>query len=119
MRKPSTDAQNASRVTWEHLEEWVRRKVQALLQAILEEAVTEFLGRRKSQRRQAVDAAPGYRNGYGKARSLTWRCGACSLFVILCHEAPSHPGSRPRALSPFVELYCPVSSRPEADSEAA
>ena len=55
MRKPSTDAQSASRVAWEHLEEWVRRKVQALLQAILEEEVTEVLGRRTPGSGPAAD----------------------------------------------------------------
>lgn len=79
MRKQSTDAQSASRVTWEHLEEWVRQNVQGFLQAILEEEVTEFLGRRRSQRRQAVDAVPGYRNGYGKGRKLTVRCGTVTV----------------------------------------
>ena len=32
------------------------------------EEVTELLGRVKSERRAAVDAPPGYRNGYGKPR---------------------------------------------------
>jgi transposase-like protein len=37
--------------------------------------VTELLGRRRSQRRPAVDAAPGYRNGYGKPRRLALTSG--------------------------------------------
>ena len=51
--------------TWEVLEGWVRERAQALIQGILEEEVTELLGRRKSERKRAVDAAAGYRNGYG------------------------------------------------------
>ena len=44
----------------------VREKAQELIQQILEEEVTELLGRQKSERREAVDLSPGYRNGYGK-----------------------------------------------------
>lgn len=57
--------------TWERLEDFVREHVQRFIQALLEEEVTELLGRTKSARREAVDAAPGYRNGYGKPRRLT------------------------------------------------
>ena len=57
--------------TWERLEDFVREHVQQFIQALLEEEVTELLGRTKSARREAVDAEPGYRNGYGKPRQLT------------------------------------------------
>lgn len=33
--------------------------------------MTETLGRIRSERRAAVDAGPGYRNGYGKRRPLS------------------------------------------------
>ncbi len=49
--------------TWERLEDFVREQVQQFIQALLEEEVTELLGRTKSARREAVDAEPGYRNG--------------------------------------------------------
>ena len=42
---------------------------------MLEEEVTELLGRGKAQRRQVMDAPAGYRNGYGKERKLTLGCG--------------------------------------------
>jgi len=51
-----------SKQRWEYLEEFVRNHVQCFIQALLEEEVTELLGRTKSVRRGAVDAAPGYRN---------------------------------------------------------
>jgi len=64
--------------TWETLEEFVRTKIQATMQAVLEEELTAFLGRGKSERRSGVDPAPGYRNGRGRA---TWtsasRAGCC------------------------------------------
>ena len=62
-------------ITWETLEGFVRREVQGFVQTILEEEVAELLGRRKWERRKAVDAAPGYRNGYGQPRKLTLGCG--------------------------------------------
>ena len=64
MEKPTTPKPTAS--TWEHLEDFVREHVQQFIQALLEEEVTELLGRTKSARREAIDATPGYRNGYGK-----------------------------------------------------
>ncbi len=60
-----------SRPQWSDLDEWIRVKVQDFIQDILEEEVTEFLGRGKSECRELVDAKPGYRNGYGKERKLT------------------------------------------------
>ena len=39
-----------SRPSYEDLEEWVRLKVQAFVQDVLEEEVTEMLGRGKHQR---------------------------------------------------------------------
>jgi putative transposase len=76
--KPSTPAPKASR-TWEHLEDFVREHVQQFIQALLEEEVTELLGRTKSARREAVDAASGYRNGYGKPRRLTLTNGTITV----------------------------------------
>jgi len=65
--------------TWERLEEFVRAHVQCFIQALLEEEVTELLGRTKSARREAVDVAPGYRNGYGKPRHLTLTSGTITV----------------------------------------
>lgn len=56
--------------TWDHLEEFVREHVQRFIQGLLEEEITELLGRTKSARRPAVDTPHGYRNGYGKPHRL-------------------------------------------------
>lgn len=56
--------------TWETLEGWARSQIQDLLQRVLEEEVTEVLGRTRYARRSAVDGPPGSRNGYGKPRRL-------------------------------------------------
>jgi transposase-like protein len=65
--------------TWETLEEWLRVKAQEMLQDVLEAEVTEFLGRCKSQRREAVDSSTGYRNGHGEPRRLTLGSGTVAL----------------------------------------
>src|SRR5918996_1229775 len=76
--QPITPTPKASR-TWEHLEDFVCEHVQRFIQALLEEEVAELLGRAKSARRDAVDAAPGYRNGYGKPRRLTLTSGTITV----------------------------------------
>ncbi len=65
--------------TWEVLEAWVRERAQALIQSILEEEVTELLGREKSERKRAVDAPDGYRNGYGKPRRMAMSSGTITV----------------------------------------
>ena len=76
--------------TWESLEEFVRGRVQDLIQRVLEEEVTELLGREKSERREAVDAAVGYRNGYGKPRKLTMSSGTITLRRCCSPEQVTH-----------------------------
>ena len=78
MRKQTTEGAKPSRVVWDNLEEWVREKAREFIQTLLEEEVTELLGREKSERKSADDP-PGYRNGYGKERKLTLGCGTISL----------------------------------------
>lgn len=53
--------------------------MQEFIQCLLEEEIAELLGRRKSERRKAVDGSPAYRNGYGKERKLTLGCGTITL----------------------------------------
>ena len=64
---------------WEGLEGVVREKAQEFIQQIMEEEVTELLGREKSERRSTVDSAEGYRNGYGKARRLSMSSGTITV----------------------------------------
>ena len=64
---------------FEVLERKVREQAQAFIQQILEEEVTELLGRGKSERREEVDAPAGYRNGYGRTRKLTMSSGTITL----------------------------------------
>jgi len=64
---------------FEVLERLVREQAQEFIQQILEEEVTELLGRGKSERREGVDAPAGYRNGFGKPRHLTMSSGTITL----------------------------------------
>jgi transposase-like protein len=70
---------------------------------VLEEEVTDLLGRGKSERRAAVDAPAGYRNGHGKTRRLSMMAGTIEVkrprirgleerpriaFSVICAEKP-------------------------------
>ena len=79
MRKESTGSMSESRPEWDQLEEWVRSQAQRLIQELLEEEVTEFLGRAKSARRSDSDHDTGYRNGYASRRRLTLSSGTIQL----------------------------------------
>jgi len=80
MRKNTDKKARKSRVTYEVLEEVVRMKVQEFIQDILEEEMTEFLGRRKSERiRKEIDTQCRYRNGYGKPRGLALMNGTIKI----------------------------------------
>jgi transposase-like protein len=65
--------------TFEDLESFVRGRAQAFIQSILDEEVTELLGREKSERIEGVDAVMGYRNGRGKPRKLTMSSGTITV----------------------------------------
>lgn len=79
MDKQTTTAPNGSTMTWDNLDEYVRENVQAFIQNVLEEEVTEFLGRTKGARRAPLDAGSGNRNGHGKPRRLSLPCGTIDV----------------------------------------
>jgi len=69
----------AKRPQWGTLEEFTRSRIQSWLQEVLEEEVSDLLGRGKSERRAAVDAPAGYRNGHGKPRRLSMMAGTIEV----------------------------------------
>ena len=79
MGKLITVHRQPSGVVWDYLEELVCMKVREFIQALLEDEITELLGRSKSERRKALDSPPAYRNGYGKGRKLTLGCGTITV----------------------------------------
>jgi putative transposase len=99
MEKLTTTEGNPSRDFWEHLEELVRAKVREFIQAILEDEVTELLGRSKSERRTALDEEAVYRNGYGKERRLTLSCGTITI------RRPRVRGLKERFESRIIPLF--------------
>jgi putative transposase len=79
MKKETTSQEPKSSIAYEELENFVRSEAQKMIQRILEEEVTELLGRQKYERKHPLDARPGSRNGYGKPRKLTMSCGTITV----------------------------------------
>jgi transposase-like protein len=81
MSKKSSEERFGSRGIWEQLEAMAREQIQRFVQRLLEEEVTELVGRTKSERRPAVgeQAEPVYRNGYGKPRRLALTSGTIAV----------------------------------------
>jgi len=61
------------------LEAFARQSMQQLLQRLLEEEVDGLLGRGRYERREAVDPAVGYRNGFGKPRRVSLSSGTLTV----------------------------------------
>ena len=57
-------------IFYSELEEYARVKIREHLQDLLEQEVSEWLGREKSEPRLNSLEQPGYRNGYGKTRTV-------------------------------------------------
>ncbi|HXH12610.1 MAG TPA: transposase [Alphaproteobacteria bacterium] len=89
----------SSQEWWDQLEAFARSHIQRWFQALLEEEVTARLGRPKSARRAAVDAAEGYRNGYGRPRRLTMSCGTIRV------RRPQVRGLAERFVSRVLPLF--------------
>jgi len=81
------------------LESIVREKVQEFIQDILEEEVSEFFGRGKSERMRSVDGVVGYRNGYGKPRQLSLQGGTIRV------RRPRVRGTEERFTSKVLPLF--------------
>ncbi|MGH9649215.1 MAG: IS256 family transposase, partial [Terriglobales bacterium] len=78
-QEQNTETDVSSSSPWDRLEDFAREHVQRFIQALLEEEVTELLGRAKSARRAAVDAPAGSRNGHGKPRRLALMSGTITV----------------------------------------
>lgn len=87
MGKKSTRRAQDARAPWETLEDWVRGNVQQDIQQLLEEEVTEFLGRHKAQQRKVgLAVTPGHgestESWAAVLRDLQQRGLPCSTLVI-------------------------------------
>ena len=99
MEKQNISGDGKSSVEFDFLEGWVRGRVREFIQVLLEEEVEELLGRQKWERKATVDAAKGYRNGYGKTRRLTLSCGTVEL------RRPRVRGLEERFVSKVLPLF--------------
>jgi putative transposase len=79
VREKTTETGEESRAEWATLEAFARQGMQGLLQRVLEEEVDELLGRGRYERRLAVDAPVGHRNGLGKPRRLSMTSGTITV----------------------------------------
>jgi transposase-like protein len=79
--KKSSKERFGSRETWVELEAMAREHIQQFVQRLLEEEVTELVGRGKSERRPVVgeQSEPVYRNGHGKPRRLALTSGTIEV----------------------------------------
>ncbi len=107
MKQQSTEVREASSVQWGNLEAWLRTQVQGFIQQILDEEVSVFLARSKSQRQTPI-AGGGYRNGYGKPRQLTLSCGTITV------RRPRVRDSEARFVSHVLPLFKRKSTAIEA-----
>src|SRR5262249_53606943 len=75
----AVEAAASKRVVWENLERFARGQVQQFIQGLLEEEMSELLGRARSERRSDPQSPPGYRNGHGKPRRLCLSSGTVEV----------------------------------------
>jgi putative transposase len=99
MVEKSTEGRFGSRPIWQELEAMAQERIQEFLGELLKEEVTVLVGRRKSERREAVDAPAVYRNGYGKARKLAMMGGTIEV------RRPRVRGQEERFESQILPLF--------------
>jgi len=68
-----------SRIVFGEVEELLRRQFQERFQTLLEEELTEFLGRDRYERIAQEQHMRGHRNGHGKPRKITMSCGTITV----------------------------------------
>jgi putative transposase len=101
MQEKSTEAPFGSRTAWEQLEAMARERIQEFIQMLLEEEVTELVGRAKSERRPFVESSPPvYRNGHGKPRKLSLMSGTVTV------QRPRVRNLEERFESRILPLFC-------------
>jgi putative transposase len=79
MREKHTEEKQSEEILYEELEAFARARICEHLQDLLEQEVTEWLGREKSERKQNALEQRGYRNGYGRTRRFTMSIGTVAI----------------------------------------
>lgn len=79
MREDHREDVESKEIFYAKLEEFAREKIRGYVQELLEQEVTEWLGREKSERKINASEQAGYRNGYGKTRRFTLSLGTVEI----------------------------------------
>jgi putative transposase len=79
MREEHSEENESKEIYYAELERYARGKIREYLQDLLEQEVSEWLGREKSERKGNALEQPGYRNGYGKPRRFTMSLGTIEV----------------------------------------
>jgi len=79
MKEKHIGGSESKEILYTELEEFARARIREHLQDLLEQEVTEWLGRGKSERKGNPKEQPGYRNGYGKKRRFTLSLGTIEI----------------------------------------
>src|SRR5580765_590561 len=79
MKEKHIGGVESKEIFYEEVEGFAREKIRGHLQDLLEQEVSEWLGREKSERKINAKEQPGYRNGYGRARRLTMSLGTIEI----------------------------------------
>lgn len=74
-----SEAGESKEVLYGCLEGYAREQIRVWLQDLLDQELTEFLGREKSERKVKADEQPGYRNGHGRPRRVTLSLGTIEV----------------------------------------
>lgn len=92
---------------WEVLEEFIQKRVQAMVQDLIEEEVEQFLGRAKYERTHGTTSKKGYRNGYAPPRRLSLMTGTIEV------RRPKLRGLEEKFESAILPLFKRKSTRVE------
>src|SRR6266403_465868 len=79
MKEKHIGGVESKEIFYEEVEGFAREKIREHLQDLLEQEVSEWLGREKSERKVNILEQPGYRNGYGKRRRFTMSLGTMEI----------------------------------------
>src|SRR5882762_9210404 len=79
MKEKHIGGVESKEIFYEEVEGFAREKIREHLQDLLEQEVSEWLGREKSERKVNILEQPGYRNGYGKKRRFTMSLGTMEI----------------------------------------
>jgi len=109
MKENHISGNESKGIFYDELEQFARAKIRAHLQDLLEQEVTEWLGRERSERKMQPLEQQGYRNGYGRPRRFTMRGDTyvSGIACLICAYAPSVIG---RAAE-ILQLLAPALSK--------